>query len=532
MSLQAWVGKQHDAGTGEYRNRESSLKFLVRSVGAGIAVILALAGCANTLIRNGEVDQKQAAAIEASVARIRELNFTKQVPVVVRGPDQAEQMIIAQIARDHSDEDLRIGGESGAMTGLYPPNIDLKRQTLELLRSEVIGFYSPDTKEMVIIEKPQKRTFWDISGSVARRQGMGAMVLAHELTHALQDQHFGIETMLRRIKDNDDQTLALKSVAEGDATIAGFGYVAGHLDQGNMDLLVTKLDGLSANLPAGTHDIPLAVSIPMLFQYSGGSRFVAEAWRRGGWDAVGQLYRNPPRSSQQIMQPELYFDHPSPPVHIELSGYKGLLEGWKKVDDDTYGELLLKLILQRNLPPHAPAFDTLPRWAGDRIITLEKGNELTLLWLIAFHDAAAAGEFAGAYGLILDHLRGESNPHGVDAHAAAVFAAIGPGARDFARLKSAVWEASKISPVPWGEASKREAQSRRASHAPIFLPSVLAERAPGRIECRVVHSTRPNFLEVPHPARATRAGLSLSGEASRRGATRPASVRSIARSAW
>jgi len=404
------------------------------------------------LIHDRQVDQKQAASVEASIARMRKLEFTRPVPMVVNTPDQAQQAIIAQIARDHSDEDLRIGGESGAMTGLYPPNIDLKRQTLELLQNEVIGFYNPDTKQMVIIQRPHHHPSLD-----AQRlgPGMGTMVLAHELTHALQDQHFGIEKMLNRVKNNDDQTLALKCVAEGDATLAGFGYVAGHLESANVKRLVSQLDALPSNAMVQGHEIPLAITVPMLFQYSGGSRFVAQAWRRGGWTAVDQLYRDPPRSSQQIMQPELYFDHPTPPIHIELTGYEDLLIGWKKVDDDTYGELLLKLILERNLPPHAPAFGTLPRWAGDRIITLQKGKELTLLWLIVFHDNAAARDFADAYSQILNHLGNQSNPHEVATRAAAVFIAIGPAALGFAQLRAAVWKASRISPALSDEGSTR-----------------------------------------------------------------------------
>jgi hypothetical protein len=260
--------------------------------------------------------------------------------------------------------------------------------------------------------------------------------------------------MLNRVKDNDDQTLALKSVAEGDATLAGFGYIAGRLEPANVKLLVGQLNALPANSAIQEHEIPRAITVPMMFQYSGGSHFVAEAWQRGGWSAVDQLYRNPPRSSQQIMQPELYFDHPTPPVHIELIGYEDVLAGWKKVDDDTYGELLLNLIFQRNLPPQAPAFSTLPRWAGDRIITLQKGKELTLLWLIAFHDQAAAQEFANTYSQILDHLGGKSNPHGIATRAAAVFITIGPGASDFARLQPAIWKASRISPALSEEARK------------------------------------------------------------------------------
>ena len=417
-----------------------------------VLTALVFAGCGYSLIHGGHADSNQAVTVEAGVARIRQLDFTQQVPLVVNTPDQAQQAITAQIARDHSDEDLRIGGESGVMTGLYPPDINLKRQTVELLRNEIIGFYNPDTKQMVMVQRLRNDSSPELRGL---RAGMGAMVLAHELTHALQDQHFAIEKMLKKVKDNDDQTLALKCVAEGDATLAGFAYIAGRMQAANVESLVNQLAALPASSAAQGHDIPLAITVPMLFEYSGGSRFVAEAWQRGGWAAVDQLYRNPPRSSQQIMQPELYFDRPTPPARIDLNGYEGLLPGWKKVDDDTYGELLLKLIFQRNLPPHAAAFSTLPRWAGDRIITLQKGKKLTLLWLIAFHDLAAAQEFARAYSQVLDHLGGKSNPHGVATRDATVFVAIGLGAEDFARLEEPVWKMSRIMPALREDANKK-----------------------------------------------------------------------------
>src|SRR5216684_6549045 len=167
---------------------------LIRRVWWGIAfLVIAVCGCAYTLVHNGAVNESEADKVEAGLPKLRELNFTNKVPLVVKTRDEAQQMLRGEIAIDHSDEDLRIGGESGAMTGLYPPNIDLKHQTLKLLRNEVIGFYNPDTKEMVIIQQPSGHTSFDIKGFAP---GMGGMVLAHELTHALQDQHFSIEKML------------------------------------------------------------------------------------------------------------------------------------------------------------------------------------------------------------------------------------------------------------------------------------------------------------------------------------------------
>src|SRR6185437_9509452 len=135
---------------------------------------------------------------------------------------------------------------------------------------------------------------------------------------------------------------------------------------------------------------PLALSGPMMFQYSAGTRFVAEAWRRGGWAAVDVLYRNPPWSSQQIIEPALYFDDPAPRLKITVAGYQHVLAGWKKVDQDTFGELLLRIMLERNLPAHSPALLLPQAWAGDRMVTLQREGALTLLWLIVIHDQASA----------------------------------------------------------------------------------------------------------------------------------------------
>jgi hypothetical protein len=409
------------------------------------SAVVALCGCAYALVHNGTVNSAHAAKVEAGIQQLRQLDFKAKVPLVIKSQDEAERIMVAEIARDHSDEDLRIGGLSGAMTGLFPPGIDLKGETLKLLRNQIAGFYEPHDKQMVLVENNVDLGFWNGAAQfVTQHDLVGEMLLAHELTHALQDQHFGIDKMLERVKDNDDRSLALKSVAEGDATLAGFGYVAGGLDNANVDLIVSRLSGLQATFDSQYKDVPEGLSTPLLFQYSAGARFVALAWHRGGWARVDALYANPPASSQQIMHPELYFDRPSPPARITLAGYRNLLQGWQQVDDDTYGELLIGIILKRNLPPHAPALTLPPNWAGDRILTLKKGHALTLLWMIAFRNAAAAERFAPVYSGILDRLPAENNPHRVEARSAAVLIVIGQGAGNLPALTSAIWKSSEI----------------------------------------------------------------------------------------
>jgi hypothetical protein len=407
--------------------------------------LIALWGCAYALVHDGSVNHAKADRIETGLQQLRGLDFVTNVPLVVTSREQTEQIMAAEIARDHSDEDLRIGGLSGAMTGLYPRGIDLKAETLKLLRSQIAGFYEPRRKEMVLVDDAVDLGFWnDATAFLTRRDAAGEALLAHELTHALQDQHFQIDAKFEQVKNNDDKSLALKAVAEGDATIAGLAYVSGRSGGSTIDSVVSHLAGLSQSFATESPEVPAGLSTPLLFQYSAGVRFVAEAWRRGGWPAVNALYANPPRSTQQIMQPELYFDRPSPPARITLDGYHDLLKDWKKVDDDTYGELLLSVILKRNLGAQAPALTTLPRWAGDRILVLEKGHSLTLLWFIVFRDSESAERFGDAYRGILKRLPGEVSPFEVEVRFTTVFVAIGAGANPFGPLASAVWKSSTV----------------------------------------------------------------------------------------
>ncbi len=181
----------------------------------------------------------------------------------------------------------------------------------------------------------------------------------------------------------------------------------------------------------------------MMFQYSAGTRFVAEAWRRGGWAAVDALYRNPPWSSQQIIEPSLYFDNPAPRLKITVGAYQQVLPGWKKVDQDTFGELLLRIMLERNLKPHSPALLLPQAWAGDRMITLQRDGALTLLWLVVFHDNASAREFAATYRSVLAGLKDASNHHFVEAQGNSVLVLIGPE-DNLAQIAPAIWLGSTI----------------------------------------------------------------------------------------
>jgi hypothetical protein len=410
-----------------------------------VAALLFLRACAYSLVNGDSVNSQESAKIEAGIQDVRQLRFKRPVPLVVKTPDEAEAMMEADLMRDYTDNQLEVDAVAGALTGLYPAGIDLKAASLKLLKSQVAGFYDPHGKEMVLVKGGADLGLWNSAAEfMIQRDVVGEMLLAHELTHALQDQNFDLESSLDKVKDNDDRSLALKSVAEGDATIAGFAYAAGRMDDSTVDTLADNLKQLPQALEAEAPGTPEGLSVPLLFQYSDGVRFVAEAYRRGGWSAVDALYRKPPESSHQILHPALYFDSSAPVPRIELAGYEGIMSGWKKADDDTYGELLLRVILERNLGKQSSEVGLASRWIADRMIILQESRGVNVIWMLAFSDAQTASHFTVVYQTILDRLLGDSTPHRIDTRSNAVLIVIGEGADYFDTLAPAIWNASAI----------------------------------------------------------------------------------------
>jgi len=421
---------------------------LCRAARTLLICLVAISGCAYTIVHDGSVNQTRADQVEQGIARFRQLAFTKPVPLVVKSRDQVQQMLLTELKRDHTDEELDLGGETGAMTGVYPPGMDLKSSSLNLMHSQIAAFYDPHAKQMVLVEGAIDVSLWNSASSfVAQRDTTGEMVLAHELTHALQDQHFHLEKMMDAVKDNDDRDLALKALAEGDATLSGFGYVNGNLDNSTINTILLRLADLPKTLAAQSGNVPLGLSAPLVFQYYDGARFVAYAYRRGGWGAVDAIYHDPPQATLQIMHPELYFNHTFTPANVRLDGYQPFLKDWSKVDDDNYGAFLLKVILRRNLGDETPEVALADQWAGDRLIVLRKGKALTILWLIAFSDDVSAGKFAAAYTRILSGIR-VAHPFRIATKANVVLAAIGEGSGAFDQFAPAVWNSSGITVAP------------------------------------------------------------------------------------
>lgn len=412
------------------------------------ATLLAMAGArhASAQAENGKVDAAEAAAVQQTIQEVRRLKLKNQVPVVVRSTEEAGKLLEAELKSEYTPETIDTDGRAGALIGLYPPGIDLKAANMSLLESQVIAFYDFKKKTMVVVNGALEREFPGQPPELQTK--LDNMILAHEFTHALQDQNFDFGARDQALKSNGDRALALHSVAEGDATIAGYACMLGRMDSAILAALIGNLQSFSQTFTGAAAGVPRGVAEPLIFQYTDGVRFVAQAYQRGGWAAVNKLYSDPPQSTQQIIDPSLYFDHPILPDTVTVAGYQSRMTGWHKSDEDTLGELGLRIILENTRGTASPDLTLAAGWAGDRIVMLRRGEAVSVIWLLAFRDPDSTSRFAAVYRKVLDRMHGRPAPHRVELKGNAVLVMIGDAASHYDRLGPAVWKASAIAAPP------------------------------------------------------------------------------------
>ncbi|MFZ0244171.1 hypothetical protein [Candidatus Binatus sp.] len=410
------------------------------------ACVVAAFFCNLAASQDAELSGDEAAVVKARVQKIRGLKLTADVPVSYLSVAETESRFRTEFAREMSQEEIDTGVEEGKMIGLYPPDMKIERKDLADITLELAGFYDPRQKDIVVIDRPIAVALPERYRNVVTEQEKleTAGTLGHELTHALQDQHFDIEAAQKKYKGDTDRELAYKAIVEGDATLSGFSVVTGRVDDQTIDYFDTHLQDIVPVFMGRMEGKPRAMTYPLIFQYTEGARFVAEAYHRKRWDGVNALFKGPPLSTQQIMHPELYFDHPTPAKTVKLAGYEKVLRDWKKVDEDTLGELMLKIMLERTMGEQTPYVEAATKWAGDRIVALQKGKSLTVLWMLTFRNAGSADNFDQLYSGILDKVLPGTTARKIEQRGAAVLVMIGDGAIRYHEFIAEVWKQSRI----------------------------------------------------------------------------------------
>ena len=322
------------------------------------------------------------AAILKETSEIRELAILRPVKSGAQSRTEIERMIVRNLDEQTTPVEMHATEVSLKKLGLVPPEFQYHSFVVKLLTEQVAGYYDPKAQRFYLAD-------WiDLEGQKP--------VMAHELTHALQDQHFNLSRFEKWPKGDSDAELAAHALIEGDATLAMTLYMA----KNPLVALAFMRSLGSSNLASEQiTQAPRVIRESLIFPYDQGSEWATRVYKRGGWAAVSQAFTKLPLSSEQILHPEKYFDYETP-VKVSLPDYRPLLGfGWKRIDYDVNGEWSLYLILDQFLNASAESRRAAAGWAGDRFALYEgsKPGEVLIAQLTAWDTESDAREFFDAY---------------------------------------------------------------------------------------------------------------------------------------
>ncbi len=331
---------------------------------------------------------KTADEVLADMSKILSLSLKTPLKKSIRSREEIRAYILRRM-KEEKDQAKRYADEKVLVKfGLIPKDFKLESFLVDLLTEQIAGLYDPKEKEFFIAD-------W-INPADQK------MVMAHELTHALQDQHFHVDPWVDAAKPNDDAEFAREAVLEGSALAAMVDYMF----RGDQPRGIRDLPELDPTLLMGDVDkSPILSKAPpylrdeLLFPYAAGTTFTQHFLRANtGWADFHKVFENPPTSTQQILHPDLYLSGVAPKP-VTLPDFNRLLPPeWKKLDENVLGEFGLLEILKQFLGEER-ARRLSPAWSGDRygIFEHQKTKQLLLVVSLRLASDADAARFFGSY---------------------------------------------------------------------------------------------------------------------------------------
>lgn len=337
-----------------------------------------------------------AAGIQDQVEALRGLEFLR--PVEIQLADHAQFLAHARRALEANGgrERMRRDEQVMKLLGLVPGDLDLLAMTTEVLAEQVGGFYDPATEAFYVMENVQP--------------DLARVVIAHEFTHALDDQHHDLDGTARALEGNGDAAAAFHAVVEGSGMELMMQWAGRHMTAAQLARMAQAQSELPSEVISAA---PPAIWKPLVAVYYQGQAFLrrqrkpsllGEGARMGDID---RALRTPPRSTEQVIHPLKYWS----PDHIDeprLLVVDGVPKGATLSHQDTLGELQAALVTtsfeeRRGLRVDMGSVlglrftnDAATGWGGDRYALVEQGDARVLVWETRWDTAEDADEFAAA----------------------------------------------------------------------------------------------------------------------------------------
>lgn len=195
------------------------------------------------------------------------------------------------------------------------------------------------------------------------------VTLVHELTHALQDQHFDLDRLYDDELDGGQST-AFRALVEGDAMRVESAYTTDELTSAEQSDYDQEYAGeLEASIEA-TGDVPAFVSASFAVPYALGQPFVMMLANDGGNRRVDDAFAAPPDTEDDLFDPAAYLTEE---VDAELD--LGLADDVETFDEGPFGTPSWYLLLAERIDPKA-AFAASLGWGGDAYAFFERGGQV------------------------------------------------------------------------------------------------------------------------------------------------------------
>jgi Zn-dependent peptidase ImmA (M78 family) len=279
----------------------------------------------------------------------------------VQSRAEIEQMIVRNLNESATPEEMAATEAALRKLGLVPADFQYRAFLVQLLTEQVAGYYDPKTQEFYLAD-------WiDLDGF--------RPVMAHELVHALQDQHFNLRRFEDWPKHDSDAELAAHSLVEGDASFLMMQYVVQNPAR-QLAFLKSMMAG-GAGASEKIEKAPRVLRESLLFPYLKGTSFVTQVYKRGGWEAVTAAYKSLPQSTEQVLHAEKYEAREAPQKVALRDVSASLGKGWRMADHDVEGEWGLYLLLDQFLQSADASRRASEGWGGDRYALFLGPNRAT-----------------------------------------------------------------------------------------------------------------------------------------------------------
>jgi hypothetical protein len=349
----------------------------------------------------GSATQEQAPAnlLDQADQILRQMSEMTGLPI--KAPLQKEiinregvrKYLVENLHREMTPEELHAQEASLKAFGLVPRDFHLEEFLINFYTEQAAGFYDPIRKTMFIAD-------WV-------PEGEQRLALAHELTHALQDQNFDLEKFLHAVKSDDDALNARQAVVEGYATAAMMQVLIRPMDLTSLPILEPLM---SQMINQQFQEFPALSSAPFffrfqaLFPYIQGMSFMRRGLQLGGWKRLNQLFNNPPDTTKEIFAPKAYFEkEPLSAVSLPQPPALAKVRGLTLLHDNIMGELGYYSLLGQ-LISQDEAGRLGNDWLADRYLVYEDSNQnYTLVARTRWTSPEAASSFYNDYHTILSH---------------------------------------------------------------------------------------------------------------------------------